>query len=267
MWGSDTMVPDEANSKFGPSKTVNTPLKYIIGGSPVEVYFSPTDGTTSAIRQTIETMDYGMAFALLSFTRDDLADAIIDGSSFFVSPQGAIEEIGGTGAEFETLTAAGIDVHSHQGIAGQLHHKYAVIDYSEPLSDPTVVTGSHNWSSTAENTNDENTVIVHDARVSNLYYQEFRGLLISMGVIDSIEDENGKFVMTVFPNPTTDVINIEVSNEYIGTEFTLSDIKGRLIKVLNINSARTNIDVSGLELGVYVLSSKKLNSSLQVVVQ
>ena len=88
-----------------------------------------------------------------------------------------------------------------------------------------------------------------------------------MGVIDSIEDENGEFVMTVFPNPTTDVINIEVSNECIGTEFTLSDIKGRLIKVLNINSARTCIDVSGLELGVYVLSSKKLNSSLQVVVQ
>ena len=267
MWGSDTMVPDEANSKFGPAKTVNTPLKYIVGGSPVEVYFSPTDGTTSAIRETIETMDYGMAFALLSFTRDDLADAVIDGSSFFVSPQGAIEQISGTGAEFDNLTAAGIDVHSHQGIAGSLHHKYAVIDYSEPLSDPTVVTGSHNWSSTAENINDENTVVVHDARVSNLYYQEFRGLLISMGVISSIEDENGDFVMTAFPNPTSDVLHVEVSNEYVGTAFTLSDINGRLVEVLNVNSTRTSIDVSGLERGVYVLSSAKLNRSLQVVVQ
>ena len=67
MWGSDTMVPDEANSKFGPAKSVNTPLKYIVGGSPVEVYFSPTDGTTSAIRETIETMDYDMAFCALVF--------------------------------------------------------------------------------------------------------------------------------------------------------------------------------------------------------
>ena len=267
MWGSDTMVPDEANSKFGPSKTVNTPLKYIIGGSPVEVYFSPTDGTTSAIRQTIETMDYGMAFALLSFTRDDLADAIIEGSSFFVSPQGAIEQVNGEADEYETLTAAGIEVYSHQGIAGQLHHKYAIIDYSEPLSDPMVVTGSHNWSSTAENTNDENTVIVHDDRVANLYYQEFRGLLISMGVIDSIEDEDGKFVMTAFPNPSSDVLYIEVSNDYIGTEFTLSDINGRLVEVLNINSARTSLDVSGLEQGVYILSAKTLNRSLQVVIQ
>ncbi len=267
MWGSDSMVPDEANAKFGPAKTVNTPLKYIVGGSPVEVYFSPTDGTTSAIRETIETMDYGMAFALLSFTRDDLADAVIDGSSFFVSPQGAIEQISGTGAEFDNLTAAGIDVHSHQGIAGSLHHKYAVIDYSEPLSDPTVVTGSHNWSSTAENINDENTVIVHDARVSNLYYQEFRGLLISMGVINSIEDEHGKFALTAFPNPTVNELNIEVSKEFIGTELTLSDIGGRLIEVLNVNSARTLLDVSKLDKGVYFLSSEKLSGSLQVVVQ
>jgi len=267
MWGSDTMVPDEANSRFGPEKIVNTPLKYIVGGAPVEVYFSPTDGTTSAIRQTIETMDYGMAFALLSFTRDDLADAIIEGSSFFVSPQGAIEQVNGEADEYETLTAAGIEVYSHQGIAGQLHHKYAIIDYSEPLSDPIVVTGSHNWSSTAENTNDENTVIVHDNRVANLYYQEFRGLLISMGVIDSIEDEDGKFVLMAFPNPSSDVLYIEVSNDYIGTEFTLSDINGRLVEVLNINSTRTSLDVNSLEQGVYILSAKTLNRSLQVVIQ
>ena len=267
MWGSDSMVPDEANAKFGPAKSVNTPLKYIVGGSPVEVYFSPTDGTTSAIRETIETMDYDMAFALLSFTRDDLAAAIIDGSSFFVSPEGAIEQITGTGAEFDNLAAAGIDVHSHQGIAGSLHHKYAVIDYSEALSDPTVVTGSHNWSSTAENINDENTVIVHDARVSNLYYQEFRGLLISMGVISSIKDENGDFVMTAFPNPTSEVLYVEVSNAYVGTACTLSDINGRLVEVLNVNSLRTSVDVSGLEPGVYVLRSAKLNRSLQVVIQ
>jgi hypothetical protein len=158
-------------------------------------------------------------------------------------------------------------VHSHQGITGQLHHKYAVIDYSEPLSDPTVVTGSHNWSSTAENTNDENTVMVHDARVANLYYQEFRGLLISMGVIDSIEDEEGRFVMVAFPNPSSDVLYLEVSNDYIGTEFTLSDINGRVVEVLKIHSACNTIDVSGLEQGVYVLTTKMLSRSLQVVVQ
>jgi len=88
-----------------------------------------------------------------------------------------------------------------------------------------------------------------------------------MGVISSIEDENGDFVMTAFPNPTSDVLYVEVSHAYVGTTFTLSDINGRLIDVLNVNSARTSIDVSGLEPGVYVLRSAKLNRSLQVVVQ
>jgi phosphatidylserine/phosphatidylglycerophosphate/cardiolipin synthase-like enzyme len=266
MWGSDSMVPDAAESKFGPAKSINTPKKFIVGGSPVEVYFSPTDGTTSAIRNAITTTDYDMVFALLSFTRDDLAEAIIDETSFFVTPVGAIEQISGTGAEYEVLLEAGVEVYSHQGIPDQLHHKYAVIDQSQPLSDPTVVTGSHNWSSTAENTNDENTVIVHDARVANLYYQEFRGLLISMGVI-GIEDVDGELALAIFPNPSSDVIHVEVSKTLLGESLTLVDIQGRSVMQLNINELLSTIDVSNLESGVYFLSTSSINSTLRVVIQ
>ena len=74
MWGGIGTVPDESNSKFGPDKVINTPKKFIVGGSPVELYFSPSDGTTSAIRKSIETTDYSLIFALLAFTRDDIAN-------------------------------------------------------------------------------------------------------------------------------------------------------------------------------------------------
>ena len=266
MWGSDGMVPNSSESKFGPSKSINTPKKFIVGDSPVEVYFSPTDGTTSAIRNTITTTDYDMFFALLSFTRDDLADAIIDETSFFVTPVGAIEQISGTGAEYDFLLEAGVEVYSHQGIPDQLHHKYAVIDQSQPLSDPTVITGSHNWSSTAENTNDENTVIVHDARVSNLYYQEFRGLLVSMGVI-GVEDVEGELALAIFPNPTSDILYVEVSEKLIGESLTLVDVNGRNVIQLNVNELRSNIDVSRLESGVYFLSAPSINKTLRVLIQ
>ena len=103
------------------------------------------------------------------------------GSSLFINPVGAMENINDTGSEYETLLDAGIEIYS-QGISGQLHHKYAIGDHSQALSDPTVVTGSHNWSTTAETTNDENTLIIHDERVANLCYQEFTGLLNGMGV-------------------------------------------------------------------------------------
>ena len=61
-------------------------------------------------------------------------------------------------------------------------HKYAVMTTQNHYQ-----ANSNNWlswwSSTAENINDENTLIIHDERVANLYYQEFMGLLQSMGVI------------------------------------------------------------------------------------
>ena len=87
------------------------------------------------------------------------------GQSFFVSPIGAIEQVNTTGSEFDYLVSNGIQVY-HHSLSGDLHHKYCIIDHSDVESDPLVITGSHNWSSTAENVNDENTVIVHDARVA-----------------------------------------------------------------------------------------------------
>jgi phosphatidylserine/phosphatidylglycerophosphate/cardiolipin synthase-like enzyme len=266
MWGSDGMVADVTNSKFGPEKTINTPLKYIVGGSPIEVYFSPTDGTTSAIRETIESVDYSMFFALLSFTRDDLAAAVIAETSFFVTPVGAIEQVSGTGTEFDNLLDAGVEVYSHASISGSLHHKYAVVDHVEPLSDPTVVTGSHNWSSTAENTNDENTLMVHDATVANLYYQEFMGLLTSMGVI-AVEDLDGEIALAVYPNPARDIVQIEISEKLVGEIISINDITGRESMQLNCNELRLNIYVSGLTPGIYFLSTPKLSDTVRLVIQ
>ena len=266
MWGSDGMVADAGNSKFGPDKVINTPKKFIIGGSPVELYFSPTDGTTSAIRKTIETTDYSMIFAVMSFTRDDLADAIIDETTFFVTPRGAIEEENTTGSEYQTLLDAGVEIYSHQGISGTLHHKYAVVDHVELLSDPTVITGSHNWSSTAENTNDENTLLVHDARVANLYYQEFMGLLESMGVI-SVEDIEGGVLLTAYPNPASSNILIEVDEKLLGELILLKDVNGRNAMQLIPNNVRSSYDVSHLNPGIYFLSSSKFIEVVRLVIQ
>ena len=266
MWGSDGMVADEDNSKFGPEKVINTPKKFIIGGSPVELYFSPTDGTTTAIRQAIETTDYSFIFAVMSFTRDDLADAIIDETTFFVTPMGAIEEENTTGSEYQTLLDAGVEIYSHQGISGTLHHKYAVVDHVEPLADPIVITGSHNWSSSAENLNDENTLLVHDARVANLYYQEFMGLLQTMGVI-AVDDIDGELLLLLYPNPTTSNIHLEIDEKLLGEQLEIKDINSRNVMQLIPNNVRSNYDVSHLTPGIYFLTSSKFSDVYRIVIQ
>ncbi|GGE06933.1 hypothetical protein GCM10011571_05140 [Marinithermofilum abyssi] len=40
-------------------------------------------------------------------------------------------------------------------------------------SDPTVITGSTNWSANGNDSNDENLLFIHDAAVANQYKQEF----------------------------------------------------------------------------------------------
>ena len=59
------------------------------------------------------------------------------------------------------------------GVTHSFHHKYAIADANSISSDPTILTGSHNWSSNAENNSDENTIIIHDATIANIYLQEF----------------------------------------------------------------------------------------------
>ena len=159
---------------FGHNKLDNTPHNFKVNGKDVEVYFSPSDQTTSRISEFINEVDYTLEFGILSFTRDDLGLAVIakDGE-FGVNVRGIVEQENVTGSEFADLIAAGVNVKSHTGVTYQLHHKYAIADANAIASDPTVLTGSHNWSSNAENNSDENTIIIHDATIANIYLQEF----------------------------------------------------------------------------------------------
>lgn len=252
MWGSSGMQPDPDNAKFGAAKSINTPRRFLIGGSPVELYFSPTDGTTSAILNAIESTDYDLNFAVLSFTRNDLGAAVIEaGSSLFINPVGAMENINDTGSEYEPLLDAGIEIYSHQGISGQLHHKYAIVDHSQTLSDPTVVTGSHNWSTTAETNNDENTLVIHDERVANLYYQEFVGLLNGMGV-GITEAATMQTTCTLYPNPAADQLTVAVE-DVTGAWLQLRDASGRLVLERQIKAQTTRLDVGNLTPGIYLV--------------
>ena len=244
MWGAEGMMPDAANAKFGADKSWNTPVDFIVGGSPVELYFSPTDGTTAAIQAEIEAANADFEFALLTLTRDDLGDAIVElNQSFFVSPIGVIEQVNTTGSEFDNLIGNGVQAYAHD-VSGDCHHKYCIIDHSDLASDPMVITGSHNWSSSAENVNDENTVIVHDARVANLYHQEFRGILNALnGGGDAVQDL-GLRHWTLMPNPAREQAWVQGVN---ATDVvTVLDAGGRQVQL----DVWRQGNVAQLELGV-----------------
>lgn len=257
MWGADGNLPDAANSRFGEFKIKNTPEKFIIGGRNVELYFSPSDGTTAHIEEAIYTTNYDLYFASLVLTNDILANAIMDVANIFVQPVGIIETVNGSGSDVQELIDAGIEVLDFDPASPyQLHHKYAIIDQSQPLSDPTVITGSHNWSSSAESTNDENTLIIHDAAIANQYYQEFMArynqVTVSVKEIHTVEG------MKAYPNPATEWVELEIAaHRAISGSLAImaADGKALLEKSFGLPSGKKllRIPLNNLSPGIYFI--------------
>ena len=155
---------------FGPRSPATTPFaSATVDGVLVETYFSPEDGVAARILSLLggaQTTVYFMAF---SFTRQDFADVLLERAEAGVAVRGVFEDrlLSGSGRKvFERLQSAGVPVLA-DGNRYTMHHKVFVIDAA------TVVTGSYNFSAAAEDSNDENVVILHGPALAGLFETEF----------------------------------------------------------------------------------------------
>lgn len=244
MWGSNTDTPNSSNAKFGYQKTDNTLHNFNIGGIDIQSYFSPSDGTTNKIISQINEADYSLYLALYVITRDDIRNTIVTRTNNGMSDlRGIVEDIDAPGSEFFTLQSYG---EFFQSPSPTLHHKYGIIDASYTESEPTTVTGSHNWSSAAENDNDENTLIIKDVYITNQYMQEFKKRYNEAGgtgtfIIPVVEIEDEENTISDFsyrlyqnyPNPFNPVTTIRFEIPYSQyVELTLYDVLGRKVRTL-----------------------------------
>lgn len=191
MWGANSGPANTTLSKFGPDKTDNTTHLFTVGTTPVSLFFSPTDQTTAHIVTAIDAADVTLDVALFTFINNDLGDAVIAAKNRGVAVRAIIENVSYFGSEYNNLVSAGIPALSHANVNFDFHHKYAVIDTHSASSDPTVVTGSHNWTNSAEDEYDENTLIIHDAIIAGQYAEEFQQRvndLTSSGIVENAND-------------------------------------------------------------------------------
>ncbi len=157
------------DDRFGPESLADTPYPAVsLDGTRVEVLFSPEDGVAARLVDLVRGAQESVRFMAFSFTSDELAEALIDRARAGVLVEGVMEtsQASGRGSEYERLRRAGIDVRL-DGNPGNMHHKVLVID------DRVVVTGSYNFSRSAEERNDENVLIVHDPDWATLFLIEF----------------------------------------------------------------------------------------------
>ncbi|MBK9336056.1 MAG: T9SS type A sorting domain-containing protein [Lewinellaceae bacterium] len=254
MWGSSGALPDPAASRFGSAKTDNTPHHFVIGGRSVSCYFSPSDQVTQRIEEAVRSADHQVGFALFSFTKNELGNALIAEHNSGTWVRGIIENINDQGTEYNWLRSNGVPVQAHPA-SPALHHKYAVLDAGYPASEPTVVTGSHNWSQNAESNNDEHTLIIRDADLAVLFQAEFERRWAEIST--STATIAGQ-TFEVFPNPVRDRLFLRHSD---GSDqpatLEVRDAAGRLWLTANTSGPLAEISwPAALPAGVYIVSIK-----------
>lgn len=268
MWGSSTEQPNAQNSRFGARKLNNTPHTFIIGGKHVESYFSPSDRTTAFIGKTLGKAKRSINASLLTFTRRELADSVISLHKRGGKTRIVTDNNTDTGNQYSYLLSNGVDIMLKVG-SGLLHHKYAIVD-GESGETPYLITGSHNWSSAAENSNDENTVIIQDGLIANLYLQEFTARYYEAGGKDSvfvgIENDNSipsEYKLSQnYPNPFNPSTTIQYSLKESGkVDLAVYNMLGQKVLTLvnefqNTGNHQVKFDAARLATGVYIYRIK-----------
>lgn len=79
-------------------------------------------------------------------------------------------------------------------------------------------------------------------------------------------EEFDNFILSVYPNPVNDILNITGSKKTIGKSYAIYDNQGRLVLSGKINAENTTIELSGLSGGLYLFSlGEKWNQPFKVV--
>ena len=261
MWGDTGMTPNTVNSKFGPFKTNNTPHNFTIGGISVESYFSPSDGTNSHIENAIHSADQQLFFGVYTFTDQGDADSIKNKIlNQGVYCRGIMDPNSTSFAAYATLNPVMGSTLKIYNLSGLYHNKFLIADPCYTFSDPLVETGSHNWTASADQKNDENTLIIHDATIANLYYQSFFQNFTDLGgtitpclMTDVYNSSNTTNDLSVFPIPASDKLTVSNLNGKYETLF-IYDMTGKMIRTEKIISRDSQtIDVNNLSSGIYIL--------------
>jgi len=121
-------------------------------------------GLINSANESIHVMIY-------SFTLDQLADGLIKAKLRGVDVKVLVEKGRAyeRGSEVPRLVKAGVEVALDSNPAS-MHNKVMIIDGK------ITVTGSYNWSWSAENKNDENLIVILNPEVARLYEAEFKSL-------------------------------------------------------------------------------------------
>ena len=137
---------------------------YLCAAQNIKVYFSPNGGCQQAVISEIRKATQTIDIAMYYLSSRDIAKALVRASENNVRVRIVLDQ----GQEIESasksgyLIKQGVEIRYHLGF-GLMHNKFAIIDGK------SLITGSFNWTLTAEERNEENLLVINDEKTIERY--------------------------------------------------------------------------------------------------
>ncbi|UCG83669.1 MAG: hypothetical protein JSW38_02330, partial [Dehalococcoidia bacterium] len=188
------------DGKFGPTSPSDTSHPEVnLHGSIVECYFAPEDGVEDEIIEELQNAQDSIYFATFAFTSDSIEDKLLHKWNEGLEIKGIYEKrMKSQYCSYEPLHAAGVPVLWDESTY-TMHHKFFIIDME------TVITGSFNPTKSADESNDENILIVHNSDIASKYYSEFSSMWNEWYVVP---DQTTTSIQIEGVNLQAEVVNI-----------------------------------------------------------
>ncbi|MGK7893200.1 MAG: phospholipase D-like domain-containing protein, partial [Xenococcus sp. (in: cyanobacteria)] len=196
MWGDG--VGESQDSQFGIDKIWRSPKTITWDNTRLTVQFSPTakgqgwsNSTNGLIAKTLSDANSSIELALFVFSEQKIANileerreagvkirALIDRDFAFRYYSEALDMLGvalSNKCKYEKYNNPWAEPITDVGITNlargdKLYHKFGIVDKN------TIITGSQNWSKTANSNNDETVLIIENPIVAAHFQEEFSRL-------------------------------------------------------------------------------------------
>ena len=157
------------NGEFGPRSPSTVENQQVnINGTPIQILFAAEDDVAAHLLRYLDNAQSSIRFLAFSFTHDAMGESIRNRYIAGVDVMGVFEKTGSSTeySELGKMYCAGMAVRRDEN-RSFLHDKVIIID------DRIVITGSFNFSDNADESNDENVLIIDNPEIAALYLQEF----------------------------------------------------------------------------------------------
>lgn len=136
-----------------------------------KAYFSPNGGCQDVVVSEISQAKKSIDIAMYSFTSREIAQALVEAQKRHVKVRIVLDKAQKNEhySKSRYLIGKGFDVKYHSG-SGLMHNKFAVIDGW------VLLTGSFNWTASADKRNEENLLIITDNKAIEKYVERFQYL-------------------------------------------------------------------------------------------